>query len=45
MAHYKVPKTVIFSPLPKTSTGKLQKYKLRESAKTLAEATAQKNDD
>jgi len=45
MAHYKVPKTVIFSPLPKTSTGKLQKYKLRESAKTLAAATAQKNDD
>jgi fatty-acyl-CoA synthase len=36
MAHYKVPRTVIFGPLPKTSTGKLQKYKLREGAKTIA---------
>jgi fatty-acyl-CoA synthase len=36
LAHYKVPRTVIFGPLPKTSTGKLQKYKLREGAKTLA---------
>ena len=35
MAHYKVPRTVVFGPLPKTSTGKLQKFKLRESAKTL----------
>jgi fatty-acyl-CoA synthase len=36
MAHYKVPRTVVFGPLPKTSTGKLQKYKLREGAKKLA---------
>ncbi len=36
MAHYKAPRTVIFGPLPKTSTGKLQKYKLREGAKALA---------
>ena len=36
MAHYKVPQTVIFGPLPKTSTGKPQKYRLREGAKTLA---------
>jgi fatty-acyl-CoA synthase len=34
LAHFKVPKTVIFGPLPKTSTGKLQKFKLRESVKT-----------
>jgi fatty-acyl-CoA synthase len=36
MAHFKAPRTVIFGPLPKTSTGKLQKYKLREGAKRLA---------
>ena len=30
MAHFKAPKTVIFGPLPKTSTGKVQKFKLRE---------------
>ncbi len=30
LAHYKCPKTVIFGPLPKTSTGKIQKFKLRD---------------
>ncbi len=30
MARFKVPKKIIFSDLPKTSTGKIQKYKLRE---------------
>ena len=30
MASFKVPKTVIFQELPKTSTGKIQKYVLRE---------------
>ena len=35
MAHYKCPKTVIFTSLPKTSTGKIQKFKLREQAKAL----------
>ena len=35
MAHYKAPKTVVFSPLPKTSTGKVQKFVLREQAKVL----------
>jgi fatty-acyl-CoA synthase len=39
MAHYKVPRTVIFGPLPKTSTGKLQKFKLREHAKQIASRT------
>ena len=29
LAGFKVPKTVIFGPLPKTSTGKVQKYVLR----------------
>jgi 3-(methylthio)propionyl---CoA ligase len=35
LAHYKAPKTVVFGPLPKTSTGKIQKYALREQAKDL----------
>ncbi len=33
LAHYKVPKTIVFGELPKTSTGKIQKYALRERAK------------
>ena len=33
MAHFKVPKTIVFGPLPKTSTGKIQKFVLREQAK------------
>jgi fatty-acyl-CoA synthase len=33
LAHYKVPRHVVFGPLPKTSTGKTQKYALREQAK------------
>jgi fatty-acyl-CoA synthase len=35
MAHFKVPKTVVFGPLPKTSTGKIQKFVLRDAAKAL----------
>ena len=35
MAHYKAPKTVVFGPLPKTSTGKIQKFALRERAAKL----------
>ena len=35
MAHYKSPKTIVFGDLPKTSTGKVQKFKLREQAYTL----------
>ncbi|MGE6170510.1 acyl-CoA synthetase [Aeromonas media] len=30
MAHFKVPKRIIFTPLPKTSTGKVQKFMLRQ---------------
>ena len=30
LAHFKCPKKVAFGPLPKTSTGKTQKFKLRE---------------
>ena len=35
LAHFKCPKTVIFTDLPKTSTGKVQKFKLREIADNL----------
>lgn len=35
LAAFKVPKTVIFTQLPKTSTGKIQKFVLRETAKAL----------
>lgn len=33
MAGYKVPRTFVFADIPKTSTGKIQKFKLREMAK------------
>ncbi len=33
IAHYKCPKEVVFSDLPKTATGKVQKFVLRERAK------------
>ncbi len=33
LAHYKCPRHVVFIELPKTSTGKIQKFKLRELAK------------
>ncbi len=36
MARYKAPKTVVFGPLPKTSTGKIQKFVLRDKAKSLS---------
>jgi fatty-acyl-CoA synthase len=34
MAHFKVPKKFIFEALPKTSTGKIQKFVLRARAKS-----------
>jgi fatty-acyl-CoA synthase len=36
LAHFKAPRTVMFGPLPKTSTGKIQKFMLRERAKSEA---------
>ncbi len=30
LAHFKCPKQVVFTELPKSSTGKIQKFKLRE---------------
>ena len=35
LAGFKVPRTVVFGPLPKTSTGKVQKFALRDRARTL----------
>ena len=35
LAGYKVPRTIVFAEMPKTSTGKIQKFKLREMAKGL----------
>ncbi len=35
LAHFKCPQHVVFTVLPKTSTGKIQKFKLREMAKEL----------
>jgi len=37
LASFKIPKNVVFGPLPKTSTGKIQKFVLRETAETLDE--------
>ncbi|UQA58603.1 acyl-CoA synthetase [Polyangium aurulentum] len=34
LAHFKVPRRIIFGPLPKTSTGKIQKFLLRERARS-----------
>jgi fatty-acyl-CoA synthase len=33
LAHFKCPRYVVFAPIPKTSTGKIEKFKLRELAK------------
>jgi fatty-acyl-CoA synthase len=36
LAHYKCPRHVVFREIPKTSTGKMQKFKLRDVAKEVA---------
>ena len=36
MANFKAPKTVVFGDLPKTSTGKIQKFVLRQKAEELS---------
>jgi len=36
MARFKAPKSIVFGALPKTSTGKIQKFLLRERAKSTA---------
>jgi len=35
LAHFKVPRTIVFGSLPKTSTGKIQKFELRKQAKEI----------
>jgi fatty-acyl-CoA synthase len=35
LAGYKVPRFIVFAEIPKTSTGKIQKFKLREMAKAV----------
>jgi fatty-acyl-CoA synthase len=35
LAKFKLPRRIVFTELPKTSTGKIQKFVLREKAKTL----------
>ena len=39
LAGFKTPKRIVFQDLPKTSTGKIQKFELRNRARTLAVAT------
>jgi fatty-acyl-CoA synthase len=34
LAHFKAPRRVVFGPLPKTATGKIQKFILREQVKS-----------
>jgi fatty-acyl-CoA synthase len=38
LAHFKCPKYVVFGPLPKTATGKIQKNVLRDQARVLSKA-------
>ena len=35
LARFKCPRNVVFGPLPKTSTGKIQKNVLRDQAKAV----------
>ncbi len=42
LAGYKVPREIRFEPIPKTSTGKIQKFQLRERARS-AQAIDQEN--
>jgi fatty-acyl-CoA synthase len=42
MAHYKAPKAVVFDTIPRTPTGKIQKFALRDRARALAEAEKKK---
>ena len=42
LASYKVPGQFVFMPIPRTSTGKIQKFVLREQAKSIANGTSAK---
>jgi len=39
LAAYKVPGRFVFAPVPRTSTGKIQKFALREQAKEIAQSS------
>ncbi|VWX62892.1 Acyl-CoA synthetase [Burkholderiales bacterium 8X] len=45
LAAFKVPRTVVFGELPKTSTGKIQKFELRARAGSVEAITASEPDD
>jgi 3-(methylthio)propionyl---CoA ligase len=36
LAHYKVPKSIVYGAVPKSATGKIRKNLLRERARSLA---------
>ena len=36
MARFKAPRTIVFGDLPKTATGKIMKFELRERARALS---------
>jgi fatty-acyl-CoA synthase len=38
LAGFKVPKRFVFGPLPRTATGKVQKFALRDAARALTDA-------
>jgi fatty-acyl-CoA synthase len=40
LARYKCPRTIVFAEIPKTSTGKVQKFALRERVRKLAQTQA-----
>lgn len=40
LSNFQVPKHIIFAEIPKTSTGKVQKFELRQAAKSMAHETA-----
>jgi fatty-acyl-CoA synthase len=39
LAGFKTPKQIVFGPLPKTATGKVQKFRLRETAREVSAAS------
>ena len=45
LAHFKAPRTVVFGDLPKTATGKIKKFELRERARALSSGTAREADE
>jgi fatty-acyl-CoA synthase len=42
LAHFKAPKFIVFGELPKTASGKIQKFVLRERARALREGEGKK---